>query len=74
MNIIGVSAFYHEAACCLLQDGQLVAAAAEERFTRVKHDARLPTKALRYCLEAGGLTVADVDCVAYYEFLRACVC
>ena len=67
MNIIGVSAFYHESACCLLQDGNLVAAAAEERFTRLKHDPRLPVHAFRYCLQAAGLTIADVDCIAYYE-------
>ncbi len=67
MNILGISAYYHESACCLLQDGHLVAAAEEERFSRVKHDARLPVSAVRYCLEAGGIDVADVDCVAYYE-------
>ena len=68
MNIVGLSAFYHESACCLLQNGRLVAAAAEERFTRVKHDARLPVRAFRFCLEAGGnLIPADIDCLAYYE-------
>ncbi len=67
VNIVGLSAFYHESACCLLQHGRLIAAAAEERFSRLKHDARLPTRAFRYCLEAGGLTLADVDCIAYYE-------
>jgi len=67
MNIIGISAFYHDAACCLLKNGKLVAAASEERFTRVKYDPRLPVNAFRYCLEKGGLTVADIDAVAYYE-------
>jgi carbamoyltransferase len=67
MNIIGISAYFHDSACCLLQDGQIVAAAAEERFTRVKHDRRLPISAYRYCLEAAGLDVTDIDCVAYYE-------
>jgi carbamoyltransferase len=67
MNVIGLSAFYHESACCLLQDGRLAAAAAEERFSRVKHDPRLPVEAFRYCLKAGRLGPADVDCVAYYE-------
>lgn len=68
MNIIGISAFYHESLCCLLQDGELVAAVAEERFTRVKFDRRLPINAFRYCLEAGGdLNPADIDCIAYYE-------
>lgn len=68
MNIVGVSAFYHESTCCLLRDGALVAAVPEERFTRVKYDRRAPVNAFRYCLEAGGrLTPADIDCVAYYE-------
>ena len=55
MNIIGISAFYHDAACCLLQDGELRAAAAEERFSRRKHDRDLPVEALRYCLREGGI-------------------
>ncbi len=67
MNIIGLSAFYHESACCLLQDGRLIAAASEERFSRVKHDPRLPAAAFRYCLSAGGIHPGQVDAVAYYE-------
>jgi carbamoyltransferase len=67
MNIVGISAFFHESACCLLRDGVLVAAAEEERFSRVKHDPRLPVGAFRFCLEAGGIGITDVDCVAYYE-------
>ncbi|NJL28371.1 MAG: carbamoyltransferase, partial [Thermoanaerobaculia bacterium] len=67
MNILGLSAFYHESACCLVCDGQLVAAAAEERFTRIKHDARLPVEAFRFCLEAGGVDIGELDAVAYYE-------
>ena len=67
MNIIGLSAFYHESACCLLQDGRLAAAVSEERFSRVKHDPRLPMQAFRYCLRAGKISLPDVDCVAYYE-------
>ncbi|HEX3527995.1 MAG TPA: carbamoyltransferase N-terminal domain-containing protein [Thermoanaerobaculia bacterium] len=67
MNIVGLSAFFHESACCLLRDGVLVAAAEEERFSRVKHDSRLPVSAFRFCLEAGGIGVTEVDCVAYYE-------
>jgi carbamoyltransferase len=66
-NIIGISAYFHDSACCLLQDGVLVAAAQEERFSRSKHDSSLPKQAFRYCLQQGGLTPADVDCVAYYE-------
>ncbi len=66
-NVIGLSAFYHESSCCLLRDGELVAAASEERFTRVKHDSRLPVEAFRFCLEAGGLSITDIDAIAYYE-------
>jgi carbamoyltransferase len=67
LNIVGLSAYYHDSAACLLCDGRLVAAAQEERFSRVKHDARLPVAAFRYCLEAGGIDLPDVDAVAYYE-------
>ena len=67
MNIIGLSAFYHESACCLMADGALVAAAAEERFSRLKHDPRLPVAAFRFCLESAGLSIADLDALAYYE-------
>jgi len=67
MNIIGVSSGYHESSCCLLQDGKLVAAAAEERFTRLKHDPRIPIHAFRFCLEEGGIGITDIDVVAYYE-------
>lgn len=67
MNIIGISAYFHDAACCLVRDGRLVCAAEEERFSRVKHDPRLPWHAFRFCLEQGGLTIADIDCLAYYE-------
>lgn len=67
LNILGISAHYHDAACCLLRDGELIAAAEEERFSRVKHDPALPWRAFRFCLEQGGITLADVDCVAYYE-------
>jgi carbamoyltransferase len=67
LNILGLSAFYHESSCCLLQDGELVAAAAEERFSRVKYDPRLPVAAFRFCLAKGGIGIADLDAVAYYE-------
>lgn len=67
MNIVGISAFFHESACCLLRDGELIAAAEEERFSRVKHDPRLPAAAFRWCLRQGGIGIADVDAVAYYE-------
>ena len=67
MNILGISAFFHDAACCLLQNGHITAAAEEERFTRIKADPSLPREAVKYCLEAGNITIADVDCIAYYE-------
>jgi len=67
LNVIGISCFFHDAACCLLQDGRLVAAAEEERFTRIKHDRSMPSHAFRFCLRQGGIDVSDVECVAYYE-------
>jgi carbamoyltransferase len=66
-TIVGISAHFHDSACCLLQDGQLAAAAQEERFTRVKHDPSIPKEAFRWCLREAGVTIADVDAVAYYE-------
>jgi len=65
--IVGISAFYHDSAACLVVDGHIVAAAQEERFTRRKHDAGFPARALQYCLSAAGLGVRDVDYVVYYE-------
>lgn len=67
LNIIGIAFGYHDSSCSLLQDGHVVAAVQEERFTRVKNDKSLPAMAFRYCLEAGDITIADVDCIAYYE-------
>ena len=67
MRILGLSAFYHQSACCLLEDGRLTAAASEERFSRLKHDSRLPVGAFRYCLEAAGVAIDQLDCIAYYE-------
>ncbi len=67
MRILGISAFYHESTCCLLVDGRVVAAASEERFSRRKHDPRLPVEAFRFCLDAAGLDLTDLDAVAYYE-------
>jgi carbamoyltransferase len=67
VNVLGISAFYHESACCLLRDGRLVAAAEEERFSRIKHDPGLPVRAARFCLAAGGLDLLDLDAIAYYE-------
>ena len=67
MNILGISAFYHDSAAALVRDGQIVAAAQEERFTRIKHDSRFPVHAVEYCLEAAGLTPEQVDHVVFYE-------
>jgi carbamoyltransferase len=72
VNILGISALYHDSAACLVRDGEVVAAAQEERFTRRKHDAAFPVHAIRYCLEEGGLAGAGLDLVAFHEkpFLR----
>ncbi len=67
MRILGISAFYHDSAAALIEDGRIVAAAQEERFTRFKHDARFPAHAIAYCLEEAGCTLSDVDHVAFYE-------
>lgn len=67
MNILGISAFYHDSAACLVRDGVIAAAAQEERFTRKKHDERFPKKAVEYCLGSRGLTIKDIDYVAFYE-------
>jgi len=68
VNIIGVSAYYHDSAACLVQDGEIKAAAQEERFSRKKHDHRFPSGAFRYCLEAGGLKgPEEVDYVVFYD-------
>jgi len=67
MRILGLSAYYHDSAASLLVDGRVVAAAQEERFSRKKHDSRFPVNAIQYCLAEGGMTAADVDCVAFYD-------
>jgi carbamoyltransferase len=67
VNILGISAFYHDAAAALVRDGELVAAAQEERFTRVKHDERLPVNAIAYVLQAGNVGRNDIDAVVYYD-------
>ena len=67
MNILGISAFYHDSAACFVRDGKIVAAAQEERFTRKKHDSRFPTFAIEYYLKEGGVTAKDLDIVAFYD-------
>jgi carbamoyltransferase len=67
MVILGISAFFHDAAAALVVDGEVIAAAQEERFSRLKHDASLPVQAARFCLEEAGLTMEEVDHVVFYE-------
>lgn len=68
MNILGVSAFYHDSAACLVRDGEIIAAAQEERFTRRKHDAGFPRHAIQYCLDEGKITKGvGLDLIAFYE-------
>lgn len=67
MDILGISAFYHDSAACLVRDGDIIAAAQEERFTRKKHDAGFPSHAVRYCLRAGGISLADLRYIVFYD-------
>src|SRR5262245_4011915 len=66
-NILGISAYYHDSAACLLRDGAIVAAAQEERFTRKKHDPRFPQNAVRFCLDSGGVHLRDLKSVVFYD-------
>jgi carbamoyltransferase len=65
--VVGVSSHTHDAACCILRDGRLVAAAQEERFSRVKHTPAMPVRAFGYCLDAAGASLESIDAVAYFE-------
>ena len=67
MIVLGISAFYHDSAAALVRDGEIVAAAQEERFTRKKHDAGFPANALRYCVQEAGIAFSDIDFVTFYE-------
>ena len=67
MHILGISAYYHDSAACLIRDGEIIAAAQEERFTRIKHDHSFPTNAIRYCLKEAGISGADLDYVSFYD-------
>jgi carbamoyltransferase len=67
MRVLGLSAFYHDSAAALIEDGNIVAAAQEERFTRKKHDSAFPTNAVDFCLDRAGIKMADVDYVAFYD-------
>ncbi|MGA1194665.1 MAG: carbamoyltransferase [Kiritimatiellia bacterium] len=67
MNILGISAFYHDSAAALIRDGEIIAAAQEERFSRKKHDERFPVHAVRYCLREAGVKPDELDAVAFYD-------
>ncbi len=67
MNILGISAFYHDSAACLVQDGKIVAAAQEERSTRKKHDEQFPVHATTFCLEEAGLSIDELDAIVFYD-------
>ncbi|GBD87076.1 decarbamoylnovobiocin carbamoyltransferase [bacterium BMS3Abin03] len=67
MYILGISAFYHDSAACLVKDGEIIAAAQEERFTRKKHDFRFPTHAVNFCLNFEGIKIEDVEIVTFYD-------
>src|SRR3990167_1023719 len=67
MHILGISCFYHESAACLIRDGRVVAASAEERFSRKKHDSEFPKLAVAFCLKSAGIGVRDLDYVVFYE-------
>src|ERR671910_3780319 len=67
MNILGISCFFHDASAVLLRDGQVLAAAEEERYSRQKHDYNFPTQAIRFCLARGGIRSQDLDYVAFFE-------
>ncbi len=67
MHILGISAYYHDSAAALLRDGEIVAAAQEERFTRKKHDSRFPENAVNYCLAEAAISLSDVDRVVFYD-------
>ena len=67
MYILGVSAFYHDSAACIVKGGQVLEAAQEERFTRIKHDKSFPQNAIKFCLDHAGISVKQLDLVVYYE-------
>ena len=67
MYILGISAYYHDSAACLLKDDKIIAAAQEERFTRKKHDANFPHHAILYCLKEAAIAAKEIDNVVFYE-------
>jgi len=69
MHILGISCFYHDSAACIVHNGNILAAAQEERFTRKKHDPRFPNNAIKYCLEEAGITIESVDYIVFLTSL-----
>src|SRR5688572_20696803 len=67
MKILGISAFYHDSAAAIVEDGKVIAAAQEERFSRIKHDSSFPSKAIEFCLDYSASTVDQLDAIVYYE-------
>ena len=67
MYVLGISAFFHDSAACLIKDGQVIAAAQEERFSRIKHDPSFPKEAIKFCLKYASIDIHDVEIIAFYE-------
>ena len=67
MNILGISAYYHDSAAALVRDGKIIAAVQEERFTRKKHDASFPSHSIKFCLQHAGLKLKDLDAIVFYD-------
>ena len=67
MYILGISAFYHDSSACLVKDGEIVAAAQEERFSRIKHDHAFPSNAINYCLKESGIDGTELEFVSFYD-------
>jgi carbamoyltransferase len=70
VKVLGLSFGFHDSAAALLIDGRIVAAGQEERFTRIKHDADFPRRAIEFCLRQASISIADVDCVVYENALK----
>ena len=66
-RILGISAYYHDSAAALLENGRIIAAAQEERFSRQKHDAKFPANAIAYCLSQANIPIGDIDAVVFYD-------
>ena len=67
MYILGISAYYHDSAACIIKDGQIIGAVQEERFTRKKHDQNFPSNAIQYCFKEAGIGSSELDLVAFYD-------